>query len=153
MGGLFGVGLGNGLIKVGYLPLAHTDSIFAVGALELGLLGVTALVALYALIGWRGYRVALHTPNAYGQLLAFGATTLIVMQALINIAVMSGVMPLTGIPLPLVSYGGSSLVTMLAAVGMLQSVYRGSRRGAGTGGSMGRGRRDRRTRLSSSGNR
>jgi cell division protein FtsW len=153
MGGLFGVGLGNGLIKVGYLPLAHTDSIFAVSALELGLLGVTAIMTLYALIGWRGYRMALQTGNSYGQLLAFGATTLIVVQALINIAVMAGVIPLTGIPLPLVSYGGSSLVTMLAAVGMLQSVYRGSRRGAGTGAYLGRGRRNRRARLSGAGDR
>ena len=149
MGGLSGVGLGNGLIKVGYLPLAHTDSIFAVGALELGLLGVTAMVALYALVGWRGYRAALQTSNSYGQLLAFGATTLIVVQALINIAVMAGVMPLTGIPLPMISYGGSSLVTMFAAVGILQSVYRGSRRGAGAGAYLGRSRRNRRTRLSS----
>src|SRR5512139_1934911 len=78
MGGIFGVGLGNGLIKVGYLPLAHTDSVFAVAAIELGLLGVIAIVALYSMIGWRGYRVALNTGNSYGQLLVFGATTLIV---------------------------------------------------------------------------
>ena len=148
MGGIFGVGLGNGLIKVAYLPLAHTDSIFAVAAIELGLVGVASLIGLYSIIGWRGYRVALNTGNSYGQLLVFGATTLIIVQALINIAVMVGVMPLTGIPLPLVSYGGSSLVAMLAAVGAIQSVYRGSRKGAGFGASLGRGRGNRRSRVS-----
>jgi len=153
MGGVFGVGLGNGLIKVAYLPLAHTDSIFAVAAIELGLMGAAAIVALYAVIGWRGYRVALNTGNSYGQLLVFGATTVIIVQALINIAVMSGVMPLTGIPLPLVSYGGSSLVAMLAAVGAIQSVYRGSRKGSVFGASLGRGRRNRRTRVSGAGDR
>jgi cell division protein FtsW len=153
MGGIFGVGLGNGLIKVAYLPLAHTDSIFAVAAIELGLVGVASVIGLYSIIGWRGYRVALNTGNNYGQLLVFGATTLIIVQALINIAVMVGVMPLTGIPLPLVSYGGSSLVAMLAAVGAIQSVYRGSRKGAGFGISLGRGRRNRRSRVSGAGDR
>ncbi len=153
MGGLFGVGLGNGLIKVGYLPLAHTDSIFAVAAIELGLIGVVAIIALYSVIGWRGYRVALSTGNRYGQLLVFGATTLIIVQAVINIAVMAGVMPLTGIPLPLLSYGGSSLVAMLASVGVIQSVYRGSRKGSVFGGYLGRSRGNRRTRLSGTGSR
>jgi cell division protein FtsW len=153
MGGLFGVGLGNGLIKVGYLPLAHTDSVFAVAAIELGLLGVIAIIALYSIIGWRGYRVALNTGNHYGQLLVFGATTLIVIQAVINIAVMAGVLPLTGIPLPLLSYGGSSLVAMLASVGVIQSVYRGTRKGSVFGGYLGRSRRNRRTRLSGTGDR
>jgi cell division protein FtsW len=153
MGGVFGVGLGNGLIKVGYLPLAHTDSVFAVAAIELGLLGLAAIIALYSVIGWRGYRVALNTGNNYGQLLVFGATTLIVVQAVINIAVMAGVMPLTGIPLPLLSYGGSSLVAMLASVGVIQSVYRGTRKGSVFGGYLGRSRRNRRTRVSGAGDR
>lgn len=153
MGGFFGVGLGNGLIKVAYLPLAHTDSIFAVAAIELGLAGVVAIVTLYSLIGWRGYRVALNTSNSYAQLLVFGTTTLIIVQALINIAVMAGVMPLTGIPLPLVSYGGSSLVAMLAAVGAIQSVYRGARKGSGFGAYLGGGRRNRRARVSGAGDR
>ena len=130
MGGVFGVGLGNGLIKVGYLPLAHTDSVFAVAAIELGLLGVLSIIALYSIVGWRGYRVALNTGSPYGQLLVFGATTLIVVQAMINIAALAGVLPLTGIPLPLLSYGGSSLVAMLASVGVIQSVYRGTRKGS-----------------------
>jgi cell division protein FtsW len=153
MGGVFGVGLGNGLIKVGFLPLAHTDSVFAVAAIELGLVGVAAIIALYTVIGWRGYRVALNTGNGYGQLLVFGATTLIIVQAVINIAVMAGVMPLTGIPLPLLSYGGSSLVAMLASVGVIQSVYRGTRKGTVSGGYLGGSRGNRRTRLSGSGNR
>jgi cell division protein FtsW len=153
MGGLFGVGLGNGLIKVGYLPLAHTDSVFAVAAIELGLLGVAAIIALYSIIGWRGYRTALNAGSPYGQLLAFGATTLIVVQAVINIAVMAGVMPLTGIPLPLLSYGGSSLVAMLASVGVIQSVYRGTRKGSVSGGYLGRSRRNRRARVSGAGDR
>jgi cell division protein FtsW len=153
MGGVFGVGLGNGLIKVGYLPLAHTDSVFAVAAIELGLLGLLAIIALYSIIGWRGYRVALNTGNNYGQLLVFGATTLIVVQAIINIAALAGVLPLTGIPLPLLSYGGSSLVAMLAAVGVIQSVYRGTRKGSVLGGYLGRSRRNRRTRVSGAGDR
>jgi cell division protein FtsW len=153
MGGVFGVGLGNGLIKVGYLPLAHTDSVFAVAAIELGLLGLLAIIALYSIIGWRGYRVALNTGNNYWQLLVFGATTLIVVQAIINIAALAGVLPLTGIPLPLLSYGGSSLVAMLAAVGVIQSVYRGTRKGSVLGGYLGRSRRNRRTRVSGAGDR
>ncbi len=153
MGGVFGVGLGNGLIKVAYLPLAHSDSIFAVAAIELGLIGAAAIIALYAVIGWRGYRVTLNTGNSYGQLLVFGATTVIIVQALINIAVMTGVLPLTGIPLPLVSYGGSSLVAMLASVGAIQSVYRGSRKGSVFGAYLGRSRRNRRARVSGAGNR
>ena len=104
-------------------------------------------------IGWRGYRVALNTGNNYGQLLVFGATTLIIVQALINIAVMTGVMPLTGIPLPLVSYGGSSLVAMLASVGVIQSVYRGTRKGSVYGAYLDRSRRNRRSRVSGSGDR
>ena len=153
MGGVFGVGLGNGLIKVGYLPLAHTDSVFAVAAIELGLVGLLAIIGLYGIVGWRGYRVALNTGNGYGQLLVFGATTLIVIQAVINIAVMTGVLPLTGIPLPLLSYGGSSLVAMLASVGVIQSVYRGTRKGSVFGGYLGRSRRNRRTRVSGAGDR
>jgi cell division protein FtsW len=153
MGGVFGVGLGNGLIRVGYLPLAHTDSVFAVAAIELGLVGLLSIIGLYGIIGWRGYRVALNTGNNYGQLLVFGATTLIVVQAVINIGALAGVLPLTGIPLPLLSYGGSSLVAMLASVGVIQSVYRGTRKGSVFGGYLGRSGRNRRTRLSGTGDR
>ncbi len=103
MGGVSGVGLGNGLLRVGYLPLAHTDSIFALAAIELGLIGVIGLLLLYAIITYRGLRIALNAPSQYGQLLAFGATMVIVVQALTNVCVMTGVLPLTGVPLPFVS--------------------------------------------------
>jgi cell division protein FtsW len=148
MGGPTGVGLGNGLLRVGYLPLAHTDSIFALAAIELGLVGVSGILLAYGILTYRGFRIAYHAPNQYGQLLAFGATMMIVIQALISICVMTGVLPLTGIPLPLISYGGSSLVTTLAAVGVLLSVSRGSRKGSKYRASLDRSRRDRRARVS-----
>jgi cell division protein FtsW len=154
MGGVSGVGLGNGLLRVGYLPLAHTDSIFALAAIELGLIGVIGLLLLYVVIAYRGLRIALNAPSQYGQLLAFGATMVIIVQALTNVCVMTGVLPLTGIPLPFVSYGGSSLITTLALVGVLISVARASsRRGSKYSASMDRGRRDGRTRLSRPGSR
>lgn len=154
MGGVSGVGLGNGLLRVGYLPLAHTDSIFALAAIELGLIGVIGLLVLYAIIAYRGVRIALTASSHYGQLLAFGATMVIVIQALANVCVMTGVLPLTGIPLPFVSYGGSSLITTLALVGVLVSVARATtRRGSKYSASMDRSRRDGRSRLSSTGRR
>ncbi len=153
LGGVSGVGLGNGMTRVGYLPLAHTDSIFALAATELGLIGVLVILGLYGVIAFRGYRIAMNAPNRYGQLVAFGATTAIVIQALINICVMTGVIPLTGIPLPFISYGGSSIVEVLAAVAVLMSVMRGSRKGNVHGAFAGRSRRDRRTRLSRAGGR
>jgi cell division protein FtsW len=154
MGGVSGVGLGNGLLRVGYLPLAHTDSIFALAAIELGLIGVIGLLLLYVVIAYRGLRIALNAPSQYGQLLAFGATMVIVVQALTNVCVMTGVLPLTGIPLPFVSYGGSSLVTTLALVGVLISVSRASsRRGSKYSASMDRSRRDGRSRLPRTGSR
>lgn len=154
MGGVSGVGLGNGLLRVGYLPLAHTDSIFALAAIELGLIGVIGLLMLYAVIAYRGLRIALQAPSQYGQLLAFGATMIIIIQALTNVCVMTGVLPLTGIPLPLISYGGSSLITTLALVGVLISVSRATtRRGSKYHASMDRSRRDGRSRLSSTGRR
>ncbi len=154
MGGVSGVGLGNGLLHVGFLPLAHTDSIFALAAVELGLIGVIGLLLLYVVITYRGLRIALNAPSHYGQLLAFGATMVIVFQALTNVGAMTGVLPLTGIPLPFVSYGGSSLVTTLALVGVLISIARaGTRRESKYSASMDRGRRDGRTRLSRTGSR
>lgn len=154
MGGMSGVGLGNGLLRVGFLPLAHTDSIFALAAIELGLIGVIGLLLLYVIIAYRGLRIALHAPTQYGQLLAFGATMVIVVQALTNVGAMTGVLPLTGIPLPFVSYGGSSLITTLALVGVLVSISRaGTRRGSKYSASMDRSRRDGRTRLSRTGSR
>ena len=146
-GGLTGVGLGNGILKIGYLPLAHTDSIFALVAVELGLVGVLGLLSLFAFIAYRGYHIAVKAPDTYGQLLAFGATTAIISQALINICVMTGILPLTGITLPFMSYGGSSLISLMASIGVLISVSRGTRKGKATDAFMDRVRRDRRSRL------
>jgi cell division protein FtsW len=153
VGGLTGVGLGNGLATIGYLPLAHTDTIFALIASETGLVGVVALLSLYGVVAYRGYHIAMSASNSYGQLLAIGATSYIILQALINVNVMTGTLPLTGIPLPFVSYGGSSLVSVMAAIGILISVSRGSRKGKTHGAFMDRSRRDRRSRLSSFGSR
>ena len=152
-GGLTGVGLGNGILKVGYLPLAHTDSIFALVAVELGLVGVIGLLSLYAFIAYRGYRIAVNAPDTYGQLLAFGATTAIILQALINICGITGALPLTGVTLPFVSYGGSSLISLMASIGVLISVSRGTRKGKANDAFMDRGRRDRRSRLPGPGSR
>jgi cell division protein FtsW len=153
LGGLSGVGLGNGLVMLGFLPLAHTDSIFALMAIETGLLGVLTLLSLYAIVAYRGYRIAMSASNTYGQLLAVGATSYIILQALINVNVITGMLPLTGIPLPFVSYGGSSLLSVMAAVGILISVSRGSRKGKTNSALMDRSRRDGRSRLSRVGSR
>lgn len=121
-GGIFGVGLGEGVSKNFYLPEAHTDMIFAIVGEELGLVGTTALIAAYAAFAYSGFRVALACKDPFGKRLAAGVTTLVCGQALINIAAVMGVAPLTGITLPFVSYGGSSLVVGLAGVGILLNI-------------------------------
>src|SRR4029079_2587879 len=103
---------------------AHTDMIFAVIGEELGLVGATLLIAAYAAFGWAGLRIALRCHDPFGKGLAVGITTLICGQAALNLAAVVGVAPLTGIPLPLVSYGGPSLVVMLASVGILLNIAR-----------------------------
>ncbi len=123
-GGLLGRGLGASRQKFYYLPNAHTDAIFAVIGEELGLIGAAAVILLFALIGLRGFRIALRAPDPFGALLAAGITAGLVSQALINIAVVTAVVPFTGIPLPLVSFGGSSLITSLMGIGLLLSVSR-----------------------------
>ncbi len=123
-GGLFGVGLGEGTQKFGPLPAAHTDGVFAVLGEELGLLGSLMLVALFAMLIWRGFRVARLARDNYGSLLALGITCWLAYQALINLAVITAVIPFTGIPLPFISYGGSSLLISLIGVGILLSVSR-----------------------------
>jgi cell division protein FtsW len=105
-----------------YLPEPHTDFIFAVTAEELGLLGSLLIVLLFAAFLWRGVRTALHTQDLFGRFLAVGITCMIVVQAFINISVVLGMMPTKGIPLPFVSYGGSSLLVTLACVGVLLNV-------------------------------
>jgi cell division protein FtsW len=123
-GGIFGVGLGQGVQKVFYLPEAHTDMIFAIVGEELGLVGGALVIAAYAAFAWAGLRIALRCRDPFGKALAAGITTLICGQAAINLGAVVGLAPLTGIPLPLVSYGGSSLVLTLASVGILLNIAR-----------------------------
>jgi cell division protein FtsW len=121
-GGITGVGLMEGKQKLFYLPEPHTDFIFAVTAEELGLLGSLVMVALFAVFLWRGLRTAVRTRDMFGRLLAVGVTSMTVVQAFINISVVLGLMPTKGIPLPLISYGGSSLFITLACIGVLLNV-------------------------------
>jgi cell division protein FtsW len=121
-GGFAGVGLGHSIQKYQWLPFAHTDFIFAIVGEETGLLGTSAVLGLFGLFAYRGYRVALKAPDAFGSLLACGVTTWIALQALINIAAVTVTLPTTGIPLPFISYGGSSLAITLLAVGILLNV-------------------------------
>ena len=128
-GGLFGVGLGQGQQKLGYLPAPHTDSIFAVLGEELGFLGCLAVIVLFVLLTYRGFKIALGAPDAFSALLACGITCWLAFQALINVAVMTGLIPFTGIALPFISSGGSAMVASLFGVGLLLSVSRGKRAG------------------------
>jgi cell division protein FtsW len=121
-GGVVGVGLGQSIQKYQWLPFAHTDFIFAIVGEETGLIGTGGVLALFALFAYRGYRIALKAPDAFGSLLACGVTTWIAVQALINIAAVTVTLPTTGVPLPFISYGGSSLAIALAAVGILLNV-------------------------------
>jgi cell division protein FtsW len=121
-GGITGVGLMEGKQKLFYLPEPHTDFIFAVTAEELGLVGALVIVLLFAIFLWRGVRTALRTQDMFGRFLAIGITSMIVVQAFINISVVLGLMPTKGIPLPLVSYGGSSLLVTLACIGVLLNI-------------------------------
>jgi cell division protein FtsW len=121
-GGLTGVGLMEGKQKLFYLPEPHTDFIFAVTAEELGLVGSLFVVVLFAIFLWRGTRAALRTSDPFGKFLAVGITSMVILQAFINISVVLGMMPTKGIPLPFVSYGGSSLFVTLACVGVLLNI-------------------------------
>jgi len=124
-GGIFGVGLGQSLQKAFYLPEAHTDMIAAVIGEELGLAGISVLVGLFGLFGYAGLRAAQRARDRYAKLLAAGLTSLILIQAIVNLFAVLGLAPLTGVPLPFVSYGNSSLLVMLAATGLLLNVARG----------------------------
>src|SRR5271169_4273969 len=121
-GGIDGVGLMEGKQKLFFLPEPHTDFIYAVIGEELGLVGAVAVVALFAVILWRGLRAAANCSTEFGRLLATGLTVMVVGQALVNISVVLGLMPTKGIPLPLISYGGSSLLMNLFAVGILLNI-------------------------------
>jgi cell division protein FtsW len=125
-GGVTGVGLMEGKQKLFYLPEPHTDFIFAVTAEELGLVGALFVVAMFAIFLWRGMRASWRTEDAFGRYLAVGITSMVVLQAFINISVVLGMMPTKGIPLPLVSYGGSSLFVTLACVGVLLNITKQS---------------------------
>jgi cell division protein FtsW len=138
-GGVTGEGLGNGIQKIFYLPEAHTDMIFAIVGEELGLIGSTLVIGAFAVFAWAGFRIALSCRDPFGKRLAAGVTTLVCGQAAINLAAVMGIAPLTGIPLPFVSYGGSSLIVLLGAVGVLLNIAvndrvvqaRSTRRGGG----------------------
>jgi len=121
-GGFTGVGLMESKQKLFYLPEAHTDFIYAVICEELGYIGAVLVMALFLAYGWRGLRAALAAPDKFGRLLAVGITALVLSQALINFAVVLGMLPTKGIPLPFVSYGGSSLLVMLLATGVLLNI-------------------------------
>jgi cell division protein FtsW len=121
-GGITGTGLMEGKQKLFYLPEPHTDFIFAVTAEELGLVGALFVVALFAIFLWRGMRASWRTEDVFGRYLAVGITSMVVLQAFINISVVLGMLPTKGIPLPLVSYGGSSLFVTLACVGVLLNI-------------------------------
>ena len=121
-GGITGEGLGQGIQKVNFLPEAHTDMIFAVVGEELGFVGSSLVIAAFAVFAWAGFRVALQCRDPFGKRLAAGITTLICGQAAVNLAAVLGIAPLTGIPLPFVSYGGSSLLVLLCCVGVLLNI-------------------------------
>ena len=121
-GGVTGAGLGEGVGKISYLPEAHTDMIFAVIGEELGLIGASLVIGAFALLALTGFRIAMRCEDPFGKLLAAGITALVCGQAAINLAAALGIAPLTGIPLPFVSYGGSSLVVLLAAMGILLNI-------------------------------
>jgi len=137
-GGLFGVGIGDGVQKAFYLPEAHTDMISAVIGEELGLIGILAVVGLFGMLGYAGLRIAQRARDAYGKLLAAGLTSLILIQATINLFAVMGLAPLTGVPLPFVSYGNNSLLACLFAVGLILNVARGGRATAARGTGEGR---------------
>jgi cell division protein FtsW len=144
-GGIFGRGLGSGIEPLGYLPEAHTDMMFAVVGEELGLVGVALVLMAFCAFAYAGIRLAIASRDPFAKRLAAGITALVCGQAAINMAAAIGLAPLTGIPLPFVSYGGSSLVVMLASVGVLLNIARGDG-GRAAAAVPDRGRRDGRAR-------
>lgn len=123
-GGIFGKGLGTGGGQYGYVPLAHSDGIFAIWGEETGLIGSALLVALFIVLAYRGFRIARNAPDDFGRVLAAGVTFWLVFQAFLNMAVITQLLPFTGQPLPFISYGGSSLVMSLMSIGILLSISR-----------------------------
>ncbi len=123
-GGLLGVGLGNGSQKLFFLPYPHTDFIFAAIGEELGMIGLLCILALFAYILWRGFKIAAAQPDKFGYLLAAGMSWSLFVSIAINIGVVTAILPVTGLPLPFISYGGSSLLMSSAAVGVLLNLSR-----------------------------
>lgn len=125
-GGLLGVGAGNSLQKYAYLPENVTDSIFAIIAEEFGFLGASVLILLYLILIWRGFRIAMHAKDTFGKLLAGGIIGFLGFQIALNLSAMTMLVPLTGVPLPFISYGGSALIINLCAIGILLNISRAS---------------------------
>jgi cell division protein FtsW len=134
-GGFFGVGIGHSIEKYGWLPEAHTDFIFAIVGEETGLVGTTLVMLGFLFFGVRGYRASLRAPDTFGMALAAAITTWIAFEALLNMATVTNTLPITGVPLPFFSYGGTSVATTLAGVGVLLSIAR-----HGSGSSLGKNR-------------
>lgn len=123
-GGLFGVGLGKSKQKYLYIPEPHNDFIFAIIAEELGFVGCLIVIALFAAFIWRGLIIAMKAPDSFGSLIAVGITSLVGIQAIINIAVVTSSMPATGMSLPFISYGGTALLILLFSMGILLNISR-----------------------------
>jgi cell division protein FtsW len=123
-GGLTGLGLGASRQKFGYIPASHTDGIFAILGEELGLIGCLVVIGLFAFLGYRGFRIALAAPDAFGTILASGITCSLIFQAIVNVGVITASLPVTGVPLPLISFGGSSLIVSMASIGLLLAISR-----------------------------
>jgi len=154
LGGITGLGLGASRQKYLYLPAPSTDFIFAIIGEEWGLIGALVVIALFLLIAYQGYKIAIHAPDTFSGLLACGITTWLVVQAFINMAVVTALAPVTGIPLPFISYGGSSLTINLVAIGILLSISRETTQtGTLLDAVFGIGRRDRRAHLPRAGRR
>jgi cell division protein FtsW len=124
IGGWFGTGLGSSTAKWGFLPVAYSDFIFAVIGEETGVVGCVFVIACFAAFGWLGLQIARRAPDRFGQLLAVGLTLTVLLQAMINIGMVVGIVPVAGLTLPFLSYGGSSLVLMLLAAGILANIAR-----------------------------
>ena len=123
-GGLFGRGLGKSMQKFLYIPEPYNDFIFAVLAEEMGFIGVVAVLLLFLVFIWRGVKIAVNAPDVFGSLVAIGITSLVAIQVIINVAVVTSSMPVTGMPLPLFSYGGTSLVILMSGIGVLLNISR-----------------------------